>query len=399
MLRVSVAALLLLITGCSATDGGDPSGPASHRVTATESSAAPAPVESAPVTAAPHACAASALAGMDLAHRVGQLLLVGVPVSDPGAGYTALAPYAVGGVFLAGRSSAGLDSIQAGVNRLQVAGLAATGTFLHVAADQEGGFVQALKGPGFTLIPTAVDQGSLPAAELTQLSAVWAGELQRAGVTLNLAPVADTVPAGIGSANPPIGASRRQYGSDPAAVATAVSTVVTALEAGGVGAAIKHFPGLGRVRANTDISADAVDGETTADDPTLQPFVAGIQAGASAVMISSASYPQLDPHDLATFSAAVISDLLRGRLGYRGVVVSDDFGAAAAVQSRSPGERAVDFVRAGGDLILTVLSDDVAPMTAALVAAAGDPGFAARIEEAALRVLIDKQDAGLLVCG
>ncbi|MDQ3733303.1 MAG: glycoside hydrolase family 3 protein [Actinomycetota bacterium] len=396
MVRVSVVAILLM-AGCAPT-GDSPSRTASEPATATQHQSAEHSPSAPAVTAAPDACARSALAGMDLAHRVGQLLLVGVPVSDPTSGYTALAPYAVGGVFLAGRSSAGLDTVQAAVNLLQVEGFAATGTFLHVATDQEGGFVQALKGPGFTLIPTAVAQGELPPVELSQLSALWAAELRRAGITLDLAPVADTVPAGTAPSNPPIGVSHRQYGSDPMTVAAAVSAVVAALEGVNVGAVVKHFPGLGRVRANTDTSTQAVDDQTTVDDPLLQPFAAAIQAGASAVMISSASYPQLDPNELAPFSAAVITNLLRGRLGYHGVVVSDDFGHAAAVQDRSPGERAVDFVRAGGDLILTVSGADVAPMTAALIQAAGDPGFAARVDEAALNVLIDKQEAGLLVC-
>lgn len=230
-----------------------------------------------------------------------------------------------------------------------------------MATDQEGGSVQSLKGPGFTLIPTAVEQGQLSTAELAQQTALWAAELSSAGITLDLAPVADVVPAG-------------------------TSTV-------------KHFPGLGRVRANTDTSTGAVDSQTTVDDPALQPFVAGIQAGAAAVMISSAAYPQLDPNELAPFSSAVITDLLRGRLGFGGVVVSDDLGRAVAVQGRPAGQRAVDFVRAGGDLILTVVGSDIALMADALIVAAGDPAFAARIDDAALHVLTTKQDAGLLVCG
>lgn len=364
-------------------------------MTSAEATSSPRPVP----TAAPDACARSTLAGMDLAHRVGQLLLVGVPASDPVGGYAAISPYAVGGVFLAGRSTAGAASIRSAVDALQFKGLAATGAFLTVATDQEGGLVQSLKGPGFTLIPTAVEQGQLSTAELAQLTQLWAAELRSAGITLDLAPVADVVPAGTSATNPPIGASHRQYGSDPASVAAAVSTVVAALESLKVGAAVKHFPGLGRVRANTDTSTRAVDSQTTVDDPALQPFVAGIQAGASAVMISSASYPQVDPNELAPFSSAVITDLLRGRLGFRGVVVSDDLGQAVAVQGRPPGQRAVDFVRAGGDLILTVSSSDVAPMADALIVAAGDPAFAARVDDAALRVLTGKQEAGLLVCG
>lgn len=151
--------------------------------------------------------------------------------------------------------------------------------------------------------------------------------------------------------------------------------------------------------ANTDTSARAVDEQTTAEDPALQPFVAGIQAGATLVMMSSASYPQLDPDNIAVFSPAVIGDLLRDRLGFGGVVVSDDLGNAVAVSDIPIGQRAVDFVAAGGDLVLTVNGDDAEPMTAALMARAGsDQAFAARIDEAVLHVLVSKQNAGLLVC-
>ncbi|MBA3799216.1 MAG: glycoside hydrolase family 3 protein [Actinomycetota bacterium] len=337
---------------------------------------------------------------MNLNQRAGQLMMVGVPANDPVGGYTELVPYAVGGVFLAGRSSAGAEVVGAAVTTLQVQGLNATGTFLHVAADQEGGLVQTLSGPGFSPIPDGVEQGRLSTTELASQTAIWAGELAGAGITFNLAPVADTVPAGTGAANPPIGASDRQYGDDPQAVAAAVSTVVTTLQGAGVDATIKHFPGLGRVTANTDTSTRAEDEQTTVDDITLQPFSAGIQAGATAVMMSSASYPQLDPLNLAAFSPAVIGDLLRDQLGFTGVVVSDDLGNAVAVADIPLGERAVDFVAAGGDLVLTVDGADAEPMTSALIArAVGDQTFAARIDESALRVLVSKQDSGLLVCG
>nr|MBA3412003.1 glycoside hydrolase family 3 protein [Geodermatophilaceae bacterium] len=233
-------------------------------------------------------------------------------------------PYAVGSVFLAGRSGAGAEAIGRAVTMTQIQGLNATGTFLQVAADQEGGLVQTLTGPGFSPIPSALVQGQLSTQELVIQTAALAAELAQAGITLNLAPVADTVPAGTAAGNPPIGASDRQYGADPQEVAAAVGAVVGVLESAGVGAAVKHFPGLGRVTANTDTSDRAVDEQTTVDDPAMQPFLAGIQAGATAMMISSASYPQLDPLNLAAFSPAVIGDLLRDQLGFTGVVVSDD---------------------------------------------------------------------------
>jgi len=325
--------------------------------------------------------------------------MVGVDINDPQPGYAELAPYRIGSVFLAGRSTVGVDVIRTAVMPLQTDALGTTGAYLHIAVDQEGGNVQSLRGPGFTDLPTALEQAAAGPEALGTQAAGWAAELARAGITLDLAPVADVVPAGTAAGNPPIGASSRQYGSDPAEVAPLVAAVTAALERAGVGATVKHFPGLGRVRVNTDTSTGAVDEQTTADDPALQPFVAGIEAGTTAVMVSSASYPQLDPDNLAPFSAAIIKGLLKDRLAFTGVVVSDDIGRAVAVSGRAPGQRAVDFVAAGGDLVLTVDVGDAQPMSAALIARAqSDSAFAERLSDAALRVLRSKQRAGLLVC-
>jgi beta-N-acetylhexosaminidase len=135
------------------------------------------------------------------------------------------------------------------------------------------------------------------------------------------------------------------------------------------------------------------------NDPHLEPFTVGIRAGTAAVMISFASYPQLDGNAIAAFSAPVVTGLLRQRLNYTGLIMSDDLGAAAAVSSVPPGERAVRFIRAGGDLVLTVRSADAAPMTAALLSAAtASPRFAGRVTEAARNVMRSKYRAGLLTC-
>jgi beta-N-acetylhexosaminidase len=208
------------------------------------------------------------------------------------------------------------------------------------------------------------------------------------------------VPAGLGRDNPPIGGFRRQYGSDPARVAAAIRTVVPASQDEGVLTVLKHFPGLGRVRSNTDISGGAVDDVATVTDPYLQPFAAGIASGSAAVMISSASYPRLDRSAIATFSKPIITGLLRDRLGFRGLVMSDDLGAAVAVSGLPPGQRAVRFVSAGGDLVLTIRSRDAGPMGQALLdKAQQDQAFRARVTDAARHVLQAKQRAGLLPCG
>lgn len=386
-------------TACTATNGAPAAAPTVTISTTTGAAASTTRASPTPPRPPPDACARTTLARMDMAGRAGQVLLVGVDVGDPQTGYAELAPFRIGSVFLAGRSTAGVDAIRAAVGPLQTAALGTTGAYLHIAVDQEGGNVQTLRGPGFTDLPTALEQASAGPDALGTQTSGWGAELARAGITLDLAPVADVVPAGTAAGNPPIGASSRQYGSEPAAVAPLVAAVTAALERAGVGATIKHFPGLGRVRVNTDTSTGAVDEQTTADDPALQPFGAGIEAGTTAVMVSSASYPQLDPDNLAPFSAAIIQGLLKDSFGFTGVVVSDDLGRAVAVSARTPGQRAVDFVAAGGDLVLTVDVGDALPMSAALIARAqGDRAFATRLSDAALRVLRSKQRAGLLIC-
>jgi beta-N-acetylhexosaminidase len=337
---------------------------------------------------------------MDLPARAGQLLMVGVPASDAAGGVSLVRTYRLGGVFLRGRSTAGVADTKDDVDVLQSAAKAATGMRLEVAADQEGGQVQTLKGPGLGTIPSALTQGTWSTPRLRSTTAVWASQLVDAGVTLDLAPVADTVATQDVHDNPPIGRYDRQYGSDPSVVAQKVSVVVSAMQGAGLGATVKHFPGLGRVTANTDTSTHAVDAVATANDPNLQPFAAGIAAGATAVMVSSASYPQLDPHHLAVFSPAIVTGLLRQQMGWTGIVMTDDVGSAVAVQSVPAGQRATAFVAAGGDVVLTVDPADAHAMTAALVErAAADPAFASLVEAAVYRVVLTKVQAGLAACG
>jgi len=372
-----VAATVVGLSGC-----GDEPGPTAA---APSSTTAPAPARS---------CAEQTLASLSPEQQAGQLLMIGVPVQDPVAGYAELPDVGVGGVFLYGRSSAGVAAVADQVAQVQEAAALP----LQVAVDQEGGAVQTLRGPGFDDVPTAVEQGRLAPEELAAATARWAGQLRDAGITMDLAPVADTVPAGSEADNPPIGAFDRQYGSDPGQVAATVGTVVTALQDAGVAATAKHFPGLGRVRVNTDTDVGATDPETTATDPFLAPFAAAVAADTAAVMVSSATYPQLDPDRLAVFSPAVL-DLLRGPLGFDGVVISDDVGPAVALSGTPVGQRAVDAVAAGVDVVLDKDPDHAVPMADALAdRAATDPAFADRVRESAGRVLALKERFGLLTC-
>lgn len=302
-------------------------------------------------------------------------------------------------IYLGGWSSE--SRIRSTSNHLQsqASSSATGGVPLLIAADQEGGSVQQLKGPGFTSLVSALQQGRMTAAKRTAYGKLIGGQLKAAGINLNLAPVADTVPASMGASNAPIGKYAREYGHDPATVATSVTDIVHGLRSAGVGATVKHFPGLGRITGNTDVTTTGTtDTQTTSTDSYLKPFSAGMRAGAGAVMMSSARYDKLDPANRATFSGKIITGLLRGKLGWHGVVITDDMNAVA-VQGVSAGQRAVRFVGAGGDIVLTGRADDASTMAKALTTRArSDKKFAGKLEASTKRVLALKQRLGLLHC-
>jgi beta-N-acetylhexosaminidase len=198
--------------------------------------------------------------------------------------------------------------------------------------------------------------------------------------------------------NDPIGHWGREYGNEPPDVATYGVAFERGMRSAGVAVAIKHFPGLGRVTGNTDFTAQGIVDEAFvgADDPYLRPFRAGIEAGAEFVMISLASYPRADPRP-AVFSSVIIEGILRGTLGFQSIVLTDDVGQAQAVAGLSPAERALSFLRAGGDMVLTVKPSDIAPMTqAVLQATAADAAFNGQVSRSIDRVLQLKSAYGLL---
>jgi beta-N-acetylhexosaminidase len=311
------------------------------------------------------------------------------------AATAAITSYHVGSVILMGEQRTSVSQTAAASAGLQrQAGRIA----LFVATDQEGGEVQRLRGPGFDSIPSGLEQGGIDPSALRADARRWGGQLRAAGVNVDLAPVMDTVPgAAFAAANPPIGQFDREYGYDPVTVASHGTAFAQGLADAGVDATLKHFPGLGRVTGNTDTTAGVTDRTTTRDDPYLAPFARAIAAGAPFVMMSTAYYSRIDPGSPAAFSRAVVTGLLRGDLHFRGVVISDDVGGAAQVASFTPGARAVEFVAAGGDIVLTVNAALIPQMTAAVLARArADRAFRAEVDSAALRVLSAKSARGLL---
>jgi beta-N-acetylhexosaminidase len=268
-----------------------------------------------------------------------------------------------------------------------------------MAADQEGGQIQRLKGSGFDRIPAATVQGTWSTAKLTSRATTWGTQLKQAGVNLDLAPVADVVPASQRSTNEPIGKLDRGFSSSPSVVGAHAAAFVRGMAAAGVATSVKHFPGLGRVKGNTDFSSGVVDNVTVRGDADLAGFAAGIRAGSELVMVSTVTYTKIDPANRAVFSPTIVQGMLRGDLRYSGVVITDDVGAAAEVATVPAGDRATRFVAAGGDIVITAKPSLTSVMTNALVRKAQqDKAFADLLQASVRRVLALKQKHGLVTC-
>ena len=190
---------------------------------------------------------------------------------------------------------------------------------LVVAIDEEGGDVTRLESGSGSSYPGNLALGSVDDLELTRaVAGAIADELRAAGVTLNLAPVADV---NSNPQNPVIGV--RSFGSEPELVARHVAASVTGSQERGVAACAKHFPGHGDTVLDSHLDLPVVDGERSEllAGPLL-PFRAAVEAGVAAVMTAHLLVPALDSVP-ATLSEAVVTGLLRGELGFDGAVVSD----------------------------------------------------------------------------
>jgi len=321
-------------------------------------------------------------------------MMVGVDAQAPKqSSNEAVDTHHVGNIFIAGRTTAGSQATQKVIASFtsKVGPGTPHATPMLVATDQEGGEVQVLAGAGFSDIPSALDQSAQPRDQLVASARTWGKELADVGVNMNLAPVADLVDIARPASNEPIGRWGREYGHDAATVSSKAGAFAEGMQASKVIPTYKHFPGLGRVTANTDTSAGVVDSTTTrsADTAVSVIFGAAIAAGAPVIMVSSATYSLIDPSAPAVFSSTIVTDMLRREMGFSGVVITDDVSAAVQVQDVSAGDRAVRAIRAGCDIVLASADPTVAAdMVKALITTAqSDPAFAARVDESVTRVL------------
>ena len=324
----------------------------------------------------------------------GQLVLVGIPAGTEFPRSTRTDDQ-VGGYFLLGVWESA-EEVEAMVAAAQDGPEDAVPPLL--AVDQEGGQVRMLRGDAASEVDSAATLGEEGTEAVSAAYRTIGEDLAARGLHLDLAPVADVVDPQLGDANEPVGGLDRGFGTDPTAVADCVTAAVETLDEAGIGATLKHFPGLGRVEQNTDFSAEGIVDETTGPrDPFLEPFRAGIAAGTDAVMLSSAIYPRLEDGVPAMFSAACVQDLLRDQLGFDGLVVTDDIGAAEAVADVPVADRATRLLAAGGDAVLTADPGLAGQLVDAIEDwAAQSSEQEQRVRESAARMLRVKTARGVL---
>lgn len=295
--------------------------------------------------------------------KIGRMLVVGFRGTSPGPAdpvMRSLVAGELGGLILfdrdqitstAGRNITSPSQLSALTGSLHAAAVRGPlGPALLIAVDQEGGQVARLNpSDGYPATVSEADLGAANDLNRTRDAAtLTAITLAGAGIDFNLAPVVDL---NINPANPAIGALGRSFSADPAVVVAQATAVIEAQRAAGIRIAIKHFPGEGSATGSTDNGI--VDVTSTWKPIELQPFRQLIAAHLpDAVMVGHIINRQLDPDRPASLSRPTVTGLLRGQLGWAGVVISDDLQAPAITRAYGSDEAIALAIEAGVDLLL-----------------------------------------------
>ena len=317
------------------------------------------------------------LASMSLRDKVGQMMMPGFRVwkempakegeETPAVSITelndqireAIARYHFGGVILYAENCVDAEQTLRLNAALQAASLESGGLPMLIAADQEGGNVSRL-GYGTVGVSNMALAATGDSANARAMARIHGEELGLVGIQLNFAPVADV---NSNPNNPVIGI--RSFSDDAATVSEYCQAYLAGLHDAGAIAALKHFPGHGDTDTDSHTGFPII--QRTLDElkaNELIPFQAAIDAGADMVMTAHIQYPQIETQTYtststgeevclpATMSRAILTDLLRGEMGFDGVIVSDALDMDAVAKNFSPEDTMRLTINAGVDLLL-----------------------------------------------
>ena len=282
--------------------------------------------------------------------RAARLLCIGFPGTRPTRELEELVELGVRSVILFARNAGERDQVAETISSIKALARDPADPIL-VCVDQEGGETIRFR-EGFHPPPFMREVGAQGPESAARIGAALAADLRPVGVDLDLAPVVDV---DSNPANPVIG--RRSFGRDPDLVGRCGAALVQSMQAGGVAACGKHFPGHGDTDSDSHHDLPVLRHDRgRLDLVELPPFRAVIEAGVAAIMTTHVVFEAIDPGVPATMSRAAIDGLLRQELGFDGVVISDDLEMAAIADlpelEGDLGEAAVRAVEAGVDLVL-----------------------------------------------
>jgi beta-N-acetylhexosaminidase len=282
--------------------------------------------------------------------RIGQLFMVGMPGPQMDEDTrTLIREYNVGGVVLFSRNIEGPMQLTNLCQDLQDAAIEFHGLPLILAIDQEGGRVARLKEP-FTQFPgnTAMGQDTKPLEKAMEFGRITARELRLVGLNMDLAPVLD-----VQRGEPEEHLRGRTFGEDVRLVSRLGKTVVKSLQEHGILAVAKHFPGLGRSSVDPHFELPRIELDIKEmEEVNLPPFQAAINVRVSGIMTSHAIYPALDQERPATLSPIILTQLLREKMGFDGLIITDDLEMGAIAKHWGIAEGAAAAFEAGADILL-----------------------------------------------
>lgn len=294
---------------------------------------------------------------MTLEQKIGQVLCVGYQEDYASAGIRELvAKHYIGGLCLFGRNYRDLNSMRQDLEDLQDEAIRASGVPLLIGVDQEGGTVNRFSGE-LTHFPGAMAQAATGDAQTAyEIGRAKGAELLALGINVNFAPVLDI---NTNADNPVIGV--RSYGGDRETVAAYASAYARGLQESGVLATGKHFPGHGDTYLDSHFTLPKVDHpRERLEGEELYPFKVLIDQGIGLIMTTHIIFPAFDPSGVpATLSRPVLTELLRERMGFSGIIITDCMEMKAIADFYGTAQAAKMALDAGADMILVCHTRDV----------------------------------------
>jgi beta-N-acetylhexosaminidase len=294
---------------------------------------------------------------LSIPRMVGQRFMVGLREAAPSARLLQDARRGeIGGVLMFAENSTPA-AVGAAAAKLQAAAAAGNNPPLLIAIDQEGGPVNRFRqGPPHTPLSSLSPDAAL------REGAATGSYLRRYGINVDLAPVVD-----LGLPGSFMTEEGRTISADPKEVTSVALGFVGGLEQANVMPVAKHFPGLGPASVNTDEGRSVVE---TGVGRSLQPYRALIGSQIPAIMISTAIYTKLDPSHDAAWSGKIVEGLLRRKLGFNGVVISDDLSTAGVAESLPIPAAVTAAAEAGVDVLMVGEPNSFRPAREAVLKAA-----------------------------